>query len=176
MPRANGAVRTQQSVIASLLTDQFSGQIQATPAARPAQSPVASIQFSRPRDHTPALSTHRPVQTAPPTAIPDGITIAISEAGKDCDAACTMRDLACAESTFAALNTCDIIRTHFECEAGCETNGGQAEAPAYVSFGVSKSLFPTMCFLAEDPETVRCAAAAGTVRRLCPCKASGDGV
>jgi hypothetical protein len=116
------------------------------------------------------------VQTAPPTAIPRGLTFTTADVGKDCNTACVSRGLACAESSFAAINTCDVMRAHFECEAGCAANAGQAEAPAYVSFGVSKKLFPTMCFLAENPNSVQCAAAESTVRRLCPCKASGDGV
>jgi hypothetical protein len=111
------------------------------------------------------------VQTSKtPVAIPPGVTVVAGAKGKDCEAACGGEGLVCNASALAAVNQCDLLRDYFECEAGCDKVTGKPEAPAYVVYGVSKTLCPTMCFAAkEEEEPLSCGSVQPHMQRLCAC-------
>lgn len=117
------------------------------------------------------------MQTAPLPEVPEGVFLEVSARGKDCNAACARADPpgACVEGPLATLESCDVLRKHFDCEAGCEAAGsGRAEAPSYIAYGTPKAQFPTMCFALGRGARLRCDGAAGPARRLCACVAEKE--
>eukprot|EP00892_Ulva_mutabilis_P008533 jgi/Ulvmu1/6051/UM027_0029.1 len=119
----------------------------------------------------------RPKTAEKPQPVPAHVTVAQSEVGADCMAACAERGLACSEAHLPAVSQCDILRDHFPCEAGCHTVKGEmaAEAPAYVVYGTMKQLFPTLCFTLPDAALPSCVAAQAHLQRLCACVPLSDG-
>lgn len=90
--------------------------------------------------------------------------------GADCDTTCTEAGLHCAPEAVQAISSCDLLREHFECEAGCTVGENSNEVPAYIVYGTPKPLYPTMCFTAS-PDVVAgsCGASQAHLQRLCAC-------
>lgn len=113
-----------------------------------------------------------------PQPLPEGVTAHAGAKGADCDSACADAGLHCAPEAVQAISSCDLLREHFECEAGCSEAKESTEAPAYVVYGTPKALYPTMCFTASaGVEMGSCSAAQPHMQRLCACapwKAAGE--
>lgn len=112
--------------------------------------------------------------TGEPSEVPSNVQVVTSAKGQHCNEACANSGLVCAAGAFANINTCDHLREHFECEAGCAIGEEQLAAPAYVSFYVTKGQFPSMCFTAAEDTKPSCDKAAGALLRLCPCAQPGN--
>lgn len=104
--------------------------------------------------------------------LPAGLAAVAAEKGEDCRHTCAAAGRTCAADGFASINTCDHLRAHFECEAGCGTAAAQDSAPAYVAFAVPKGQFPSMCFTAAANAKPTCDTSSASLLRLCPCSAS----
>lgn len=105
-----------------------------------------------------------------PHPIPDGVSVHAGAKGADCDVTCTDAGLNCAADAMQATSSCDLLRDHFECEAGCAEGKDSSEVPAYVVYGTPKPLYPTMCFTASpEVELGSCSAAQPHLQRLCAC-------
>lgn len=53
-----------------------------------------------------------------PPPLADGVMVVLSAPGSSCDEACFSQQKSCVVDQFEALNNCNILRTHFMCEAG----------------------------------------------------------
>jgi hypothetical protein len=105
-----------------------------------------------------------------PQPIPEGISVHVGAKGADCDVTCANANLHCAPNVVQAISSCDLLREHFECEAGCAEAKDSKEVPAYVVYGTPKPLYPTMCFIASpEVQMVSCNAAKEHLQRLCAC-------
>jgi hypothetical protein len=112
------------------------------------------------------------MQTEKVEPLPIGIELVATGASKDCNTACGNRSppSVCFEGPLPALESCDVLREYFECEAGCTQSTVKATAPAYVVYGTPKPQFPTMCFALAPGTKLQCRAEDGAMRRLCACK------
>jgi hypothetical protein len=112
------------------------------------------------------------MQTKVVPPLPSGIELMPSDVGKDCNAACAEKSppATCFEGPLPALESCDVLREYFECEAGCGQITGKATAPSYVVYGTPKPKLPTMCIALATGAKVQCKAEDGAMRRLCACK------
>lgn len=105
-----------------------------------------------------------------PPHIPEGVTVHAGAKGADCDVTCTEAGLHCAPEAVQAISSCDLLRDHFECEAGCAEGKDSQDVPAYVVYGTPKPLYPTMCFTASPGlEVGSCSASQPHLQRLCAC-------
>lgn len=76
--------------------------------------------------------------------------------------------LRCSQEHLRWLNSCDRLREHFGCEAGCEEATGVG--PAYVHGGAPKAARPAMCFAQPPARAVlSCEQADPHTHMLCPC-------
>ena len=111
------------------------------------------------------------MQTGTPKLLPEGTVAVPATKGKSCEAACAAVQKECDTSAAAleAVNTCDALRAHFPCEAGCTEGSKKPEAPSYVVYGSQKAQFPTMCFISPEGEKSECTAESSVSVRLCAC-------
>ena len=86
-------------------------------------------------------------------------------AGVSCVDACRDAGGACDPSTLEWGNSCEMLRAHFPCEAGCGHQVGP-ELPAYAS---SSSLDTYQQCLVSDIAVSKCEAKYAKTRRLCFC-------
>jgi hypothetical protein len=103
----------------------------------------------------------------PPGAL-NGVEVVSSDTNASCEATCEAKGKRCSAKHLAYLNSCDRLREHYGCEAGCELVEGLG--PGYVSSGAPKTSRPAICF-AQPPASSRlsCSAAEAQHHMLCPC-------
>ena len=116
----------------------------------------------------------KPVIPEPPLPrLEEGVEAVMGQLGESCTAVCSSVESTCVALQLAALNSCNILRTHVPCEAGCALHSGFDAAPAYVSSQADKGEQPTFCWISRVTAAVdqqaACDAAAPTLQRLCAC-------
>lgn len=130
--------------------------------------------YLSPRHHC-FSESERPLVDEPDLPhLPSNVQVVAGEAGESCDVACTAKRGSCAASHFPAINSCNILRDHFNCEAACEIEkDGDHPEPHYVTTKAPKSQRPAACFLGESKvnseSSKSCEWRVNHVRRLCPC-------
>lgn len=118
--------------------------------------------------------TALPVVTEPQTTpLPEGIQIAAGNSGEDCNSVCGDRGLRCVPEFFPSLNSCNLMRNHFPCEAACSRAAADEPQEAmYVTPQGSKTENPAVCFVGPVDaafDSNACDWDQTHVRRLCPC-------
>ena len=78
--------------------------------------------------------------------------------------ACRGEGLACHDRDFWFINSCEKLREHFHCEAGCAVELG-ADVPCYVD---DPNIFTHQTCLITQKQP-RCFAQHPATRRLCAC-------
>mmetsp|Transcript_57625 Transcript_57625/g.117299 ORF Transcript_57625/g.117299 Transcript_57625/m.117299 type:complete len:277 (-) Transcript_57625:9-839(-) len=114
----------------------------------------------------------RPFVSDPlPQGALNGVTLTVSKQGESCDTACRAIRRSCSESHLNNANSCDRLREHVGCEAGCEplTDSNAVWAPAYVVSNAPKQNRPAMCFLSRPGAALGCGAKDKLAQRLCTC-------
>ena len=108
-----------------------------------------------------------------PTGVLDQVSVIMSGQGEACDKACTGIGKRCSAQHLAHLNTCDSLREHVGCEAGCEPGSSGiatlAAMPLYVNGNAPKPQRPAMCFTAPMGATLECGEKDAQSRRICAC-------
>ncbi|GAX77561.1 hypothetical protein CEUSTIGMA_g5005.t1 [Chlamydomonas eustigma] len=119
------------------------------------------------------FSSHgRPLLSGPlPANALSGVTTLLSKVGEACDMACMRIGKKCSGSHLSFLNTCDRLREHVGCEAGCEEGGKQGSGvmPSYVHGNAPKTQLPAMCFTAPQDAPPGCGGKDAQSQRLCAC-------
>lgn len=119
-----------------------------------------SAQEARPRD---------PEGEGP--ALPKGAMVVVGKYARDCAEACRPRKYS--TGGMASVNTCNVLREYFECEAGCEPSA-HAWGPGYVSENAPRGGDPGMCFIKQVEGVVfdlhSGNATGSTATRLCVCE------
>lgn len=115
------------------------------------------------------LPAGKPVMPLPPAPqLPASVKVEIGDKGESCTATCDKTHSTCAAQHMVAMNHCNVLRTHFACEAGCDNSGGDVQ-PSYVSADAPKEQQPTDCLTAESESQFSCDASHPNTQRLCPC-------
>mmetsp|Transcript_2165 Transcript_2165/g.3522 ORF Transcript_2165/g.3522 Transcript_2165/m.3522 type:complete len:288 (+) Transcript_2165:87-950(+) len=108
-----------------------------------------------------------------------GVKVALANPNETCETACKRVGKTCSPSHFPLINSCDKLREHVACEAGCEPgrlSGGSA--PAYIQTTAPKPQRPAMCFTFESAKPaapgsstsgMSCTGSDANAQRLCPC-------
>lgn len=117
----------------------------------------------------------RPSTTSGMPGSLDGVEVVVSLQDQSCDEACASRSKQCSMQHMPLVNSCDRLREHLGCEAGCEAcaKGScsvSAQAlPSYVVGNAPKSNRPAMCFVGTPELAATCAAKDNLSQRLCAC-------
>ena len=126
----------------------------------------------------------RPLQIASNTLAALGALIVTSSLGQSCQDACSGAKKSCDQAKLATLNSCDSLRSFFQCEAGCEVAGSQSSQqmvrdegaaadissmPHYIASTAPKAQRPAMCFASPTPQSLGCSGKDAQVIRLCAC-------
>ncbi len=126
-----------------------------------------------------ALCFDAPKQLSPPLppAALEGITVVLGPAGLSCDAVCAQQSGACSQRHLATLNSCDRLREHSNCEAGCVEEAHTAAMPAYITSRAPKPQRPALCLVSWGPTAglLSCGASEQHAQRLCACDAAVAG-
>ncbi|KXZ55750.1 hypothetical protein GPECTOR_2g1300 [Gonium pectorale] len=103
----------------------------------------------------------------PPGAL-DDVEVMTGDKNETCDTACAVRNKRCSADHLRWLNSCDRLREHHGCEAGCEV--AQGLGPCYVDGNAPKTDRPAMCF-AQPPATANLSCKNRNTQHmmLCPC-------
>ncbi|KAG2494979.1 hypothetical protein HYH03_006912 [Edaphochlamys debaryana] len=108
----------------------------------------------------------------PPGALAD-VEVVTSERNGTCDEACTKlqgKPKKCSIVHLNVLNSCDRLREHHGCEAGCEEASGLG--PSYVDPEAPKPARPAMCFVQPQGDPlVQCGSRTPHHMMLCACSA-----
>uniref|UniRef100_A0A7S0VP30 SREBP regulating gene protein n=1 Tax=Polytomella parva TaxID=51329 RepID=A0A7S0VP30_9CHLO len=76
----------------------------------------------------------------------------------------------CSEKHMKLMSSCDLLREHFACEAGCTiTPSSEGTMSGYVVSSAGKEKRPAFCFKARNPESQTCSQSENRIRRVCPC-------
>ncbi|GLC67412.1 hypothetical protein PLESTF_000553300 [Pleodorina starrii] len=103
----------------------------------------------------------------PPGAL-DGVEVAVGAKNEACDTVCAQRMKRCSADHLRWLNSCDRLREHFGCEAGCEEVAGLG--PSYVDGNAPKAERPAMCFAQPlGSASLSCSTHEDNHVMLCPC-------
>mmetsp|Transcript_18603 Transcript_18603/g.39956 ORF Transcript_18603/g.39956 Transcript_18603/m.39956 type:complete len:200 (-) Transcript_18603:575-1174(-) len=119
----------------------------------------------------------KPLLTEPlPANALDKVEVVMSALGESCDTACTKRGKQCSSKHLPYLNSCDRLREHVGCEAGCEPHSKSSQSvvsagglPAYLDGNAPKANRPAMCFTATVESALGCAGRDQNAYRLCSC-------
>ena len=107
-----------------------------------------------------------------PAGALESAKVVLSGQGETCDATCTKLGKRCSARHMLHLNTCDSLREHVGCEAGCEpgpASGASAAMPLYIDGNAPKGQRPAMCFTAHPETPPGCGGKDAQARRLCAC-------
>lgn len=113
-----------------------------------------------------------------PVALPAGVEAIIGGPSESCTAVCAKSQRACSGAHFAALNSCNKLRQHFPCEAGCGLKYDSDSNPGYTISTADKGEQPTFCWVSPPSITVKaskastCESSTPSFQRLCPCAGS----
>ncbi|KAI8463556.1 MAG: hypothetical protein J3K34DRAFT_526900 [Monoraphidium minutum] len=121
----------------------------------------------------------------------DGVSVVFGAAGNSCDVACAAHAAGapprpggapaqyhCSERHLPLLDTCDRLREHCGCEAGCVVEDVVQTMPYYADPDAPKEARPALCITGtfggaalKDAAAANysCATGEAQVRRLCPC-------
>jgi len=126
-----------------------------------------TITLRLPSRATLVLADRRRCPYLPPALreTPADGSFVVAKIGKSCDEACRDRNEECISKELEWANSCEVMRSHFKCEAGCGHQVG-AELPAYAS---SKSLDTYQQCLISDIAFSKCDAKYAKTTRLCRC-------
>ena len=103
--------------------------------------------------------------------LPENTSILAGSVGLNCVEVCQTSGKGCAGEHFNLLNSCDVLREYFACEAGCwSANESEAVFPAYIEPGSPKADWPAKCGIAPDPSRTSCEDNKENISRLCICK------
>lgn len=124
------------------------------------------------------LNAGKPLTAEPPTPeLPAGVSVVLADKGETCAAACGRSNLDCAPAALPAVNSCNVLRRHVPCEAGCAPHPSLGGLPGYVVAAADKPEQPTFCWTQPEGSGADhgCEAAAGpNIQRLCPCSKRND--
>lgn len=105
--------------------------------------------------------------------IPSRIEVVRSEPGDTCAKACEVKGKECNPSYFSSLNSCNVMRDYFKCEAACEFPENGRQEPCYVTSKAPKPQRPAACFIGQfgvqSQGLTACTWKEIHVQRLCPC-------
>lgn len=107
-----------------------------------------------------------PLAPAPP--IPSAVKIEVGVKGESCRATCDRTDGVCVPEHLVSVNHCNVLRTHFACEAGCDITGGDSQ-PSYVAADAPKEQQPTDCLVSQSNAQFSCDVSQPNTQRLCTC-------
>lgn len=107
-----------------------------------------------------------PLAPAPP--VPSTVRVEVGEKGESCTATCDRTGGVCVPEHLVAVNHCNVLRTHFACEAGCDIIAGDIQ-PSYVSADAPKEQQPTDCLVSESNAQFSCDVSHLNTQRLCTC-------
>lgn len=105
---------------------------------------------------------------APAPLVPATVKIEVGERGESCSATCSRTNGVCVLEHMVAVNHCNVLRTHFACEAGCDNTGGDIQ-PSYVGADAPKEQQPTDCLVSDSNAQFNCDVSHLNTHRLCPC-------
>ena len=105
---------------------------------------------------------------APAPLVPATVKIEVGERGESCSATCSRTNGVCVLEHMVAVNHCNVLRTHFACEAGCDNTGGDIQ-PSYVGADAPKEQQPTDCLVSDSNAQFNCDVSHPNTQRLCPC-------
>jgi len=74
----------------------------------------------------------------------------------------------CSEELMHSLNSCEVLKAHFPCEAGCRDEN-RADTPSYVLPLGEEKYHPGACLTNERPSDLDCNGRHPATRRLCLC-------
>lgn len=113
------------------------------------------------------LAKRRAVSAAQ-NPLPQSLDIRTADQGESCDAACARAEprKRCSKDLLPAINTCDHLRRHFACEAGCGQNVGY-DQPAYVVDPTASTA--GQCLYNGKSSFFSCDGSHPATRRMCPC-------
>mmetsp|Transcript_3508 Transcript_3508/g.10158 ORF Transcript_3508/g.10158 Transcript_3508/m.10158 type:complete len:293 (-) Transcript_3508:922-1800(-) len=117
----------------------------------------------------------------PPLA--EGVALVPGADGDSCDQACQAIDpgLICVATAMPSTNSCNVLREHFGCEAGCGEHPMLAGLPGYTVSGADKAQQPTFCWTQPKGQVNAtalhgCDTSNPDIQRLCPCSKSNAAV
>eukprot|EP00798_Chlamydomonas_sp_ICE-L_P003874 gene3874-13938_t len=99
------------------------------------------------------------------------VHVVMSAPRMSCVQACNSVQKSCSAPHLHILNSCDRLREHVNCEAGCDAYRVGSGAPGYIENGAPKNMRPAMCFVMPPPSVanITCEATETNMKRLCPC-------
>lgn len=74
----------------------------------------------------------------------------------------------CSEELMNSLNNCEVLKSHFPCEAGCKTEN-RADSPSYMVPSSKQDHQPGLCLVNEKASGFDCNGRHPAARRLCLC-------
>lgn len=115
-------------------------------------------------------------EETPVPELPAGVIAMLADKGETCAAACARSSLGCAVAALPAVNSCNVLRQHVPCEAGCGPHPSLGGLPGYVVSAADKPEQPTFCWTQpEGSESDHgCEAASPNIQRLCTCSKRND--
>eukprot|EP00877_Chromochloris_zofingiensis_P007620 jgi/Chrzof1/3110/Cz12g12110.t1 len=124
---------------------------------------------------------HVLMQTSDP--IPDGAlngtTVVLGVAGTSCEVSCSKDGMTCSQQHMQYINSCDMLRQHTHCEAGCVMEKHADTTPSYMDPDAAKASRPAICLVSNGKElqatAYSCSASETHVRRLCACVKPAEG-
>lgn len=114
-----------------------------------------------------------PEPEVPP--LPSDVTVVVGNPGEDCNTICTRKSRKCAPEHFYSLNSCNLMRDNFICEADCRVSEDHHEEAHYVTGKAHKDDFPAACFIGKESyisDLESCEWRETNIQRLCPCRAA----
>jgi len=96
--------------------------------------------------------------------------LALSHPSISCKEACAglQPKHACSEDLMDSFNSCEVLKSHFPCEAGCKAEN-RADTPSYMSPTVEAKYHPGACLTNEKSSGLDCNGRHPASRRLCLC-------
>ncbi len=115
-------------------------------------------------------------------AISVGILVVVGEQGEGCNTACSRAGAECAPTALLSLNSCNVLRRHVACEAGCGVHPSLGGLPGYVVPTAEKPEQPAFCWThapieqgGSDGVDQGCEASNPYIQRLCACSKRREG-
>lgn len=108
--------------------------------------------------------------------LPTEIKVVAGQGGASCDQVCATENSMCSPQFFKVLNTCDVLRDVFGCEAGCGPSDSLEKGLlGYVVSAAPKQHWPAYCAIFGDgngDDKYDCGMEREYTRRVCPCDTS----
>jgi hypothetical protein len=109
--------------------------------------------------------------------LPTEIKVVAGQGGASCDQVCAAEESTCSPQFLKVLNTCDVLRDVFGCEAGCGfSDPSEKGLPGYIVSSAPKPHWPAYCAIFGDgsssDDKYDCWVEREYTRRICPCDTS----